>query len=60
LERVELTPQICLTSSVLVNEYKISPFDTYYIAAAIARDKVILSGEHAYDRIKGDQESGSK
>jgi predicted nucleic acid-binding protein len=53
LEWVELAPEICLTSSVLVNEYKMSPFDAYHVATAISRDKVILSTEHVYDRIKG-------
>lgn len=53
LEWVELAPEICLTSSVLVNEYKMSPFDACHVATAISRDKVILSTEHVYDRIKG-------
>ena len=53
LEWVELTPEICLTASVLINEYKVSPFDAYHAATAISRDKVILSSEHVYDRING-------
>lgn len=53
VEWVELTPRICLTASVLMREYAISPFDAYHTATALSRDKVILSTEHVYDRIKG-------
>lgn len=53
IEWVELTQETFLTASVLINECKVSPFDAYHIATAIARDKVILSTEHVYDRIKG-------
>jgi len=53
VEWIELTPQICLTASALMNEYKVSPFDAYHVATAISRDKKIVSTEHVYDRIKG-------
>jgi predicted nucleic acid-binding protein len=50
---IKLTPDICLTASALMNEYKVSPFDAYHAATAIFRDKEIVSTEHVYDRIKG-------
>lgn len=53
LEWVGITPAICLTASVLMSEYAVSPFDAYHAATAISRDKKILSTEHIYDRIKG-------
>ena len=53
VEWVAVTPDICLTASLLINEYKTSPFDAYHAATAIIRDKTILSSEHIYDKIKG-------
>ncbi len=53
VEWINLTPEICLTASLLINEYKTSPFDAYHIATAISKDKTILSTEHIYDKIKG-------
>ena len=53
VEWVALTPEICLTTSLLINENKLSPFDAYHAATAITRDKTILSTEHIYDKIKG-------
>jgi predicted nucleic acid-binding protein len=53
LEWIGITPAICLTASVLMSEYGVSPFDAYHAATAICRDKKILSTEHVYDRIKG-------
>jgi len=53
VEWVAVTPEICLTASLLINEYKTSPFGAYYAATAIPRDKTILSTEHIYDKIKG-------
>jgi len=56
LEKVEwvcVTPEVCLTASLLINEYKVSPFDAYHAATAIFRDKTVLSTDHAYDKIKG-------
>jgi predicted nucleic acid-binding protein len=53
VEWVPVTPEICLTASLLINEYKTSPFDAYHAATAIPRDKTILSTEHIYNKIKG-------
>lgn len=53
LEWVAITPEICLTASLLINEYKTSPFDAYHAATAIPRDKTILSTKQIYDKIKG-------
>ncbi len=53
IEWIPITPEICLTASLLINEYKISPFDAYHAATAMPRDKTILSTEHIYDKIKG-------
>jgi predicted nucleic acid-binding protein len=53
VEWIALNPEICLTASLLINEYKTSPFDAYHAATAIPRDKTILSTEHIYDKIKG-------
>ena len=53
LEWIPVTPEICLTASLLINEYKTSPFDAYHAATTIPRDKTILSTEHVYDKIKG-------
>ncbi|NLE04481.1 MAG: PIN domain-containing protein [Crenarchaeota archaeon] len=53
LEWVPLTPDVCITASLLLNEYKLSPFDAYHAATAISRDKIIISTEHIYDKIKG-------
>lgn len=53
LEWIAITPQTCLTASLLIDEYNIAPFDAYHVATAILRDKTILSTEHIYDKIKG-------
>ncbi len=53
VEWIPITPEICLTASLLISEYKTSPFDAYHIATAIPRDKTILSTEHIYNKIKG-------
>jgi predicted nucleic acid-binding protein len=53
VEWVAITPEICLTASLLIDEYNTSPFDAYHAATAISRDKTILSTEHIYDKIKG-------
>ena len=53
VEWIAVTPDICLTASLLINEYNTSPFDAYHAATAIFRDKSILSTEHVYDKIKG-------
>ena len=53
VEWIPITPEICLTASLLISEYNTSPFDAYHVATAIPRDKTILSTEHIYDKIKG-------
>ena len=53
VEWVAITPETCLTASLLIDEYNTSPFDAYHAATAIPRDKTILSTEHVYDKIKG-------
>jgi predicted nucleic acid-binding protein len=53
LEWVPLSSEICLTSTLLMSEYGLNPFDAYHAATAIARDKKVLSTEHVYDRVKG-------
>lgn len=53
VEWVPITPEICITASLLISEYNASPFDAYHVATAISRDKTILSTEHIYDKIKG-------
>ena len=53
IEWIPLTPEVCLTASLLISQYKLSPFDAYHAATAISRDKTIVSKEHVYDRIKG-------
>lgn len=53
IEWIELTPETCLTASILISEYNISPFDAYHAATALPRDRTILSTEHVYDEIKG-------
>lgn len=53
IEWVPLTTELCLTASLLINEYKISPFNAYQAAIAISKDKTILSTDHVYDKIRG-------
>jgi predicted nucleic acid-binding protein len=53
VEWIAVTPEICLTASLLMSERDVSPFDAYHVATAILRDKKILSTDHAYDKIKG-------
>ncbi len=53
LEWVPISSEICLTSTLLMSEYGMNPFDSYHAATALARDKKILSTEHVYDRLKG-------
>ena len=53
VEWVAVTPEICLTASLLIGESKLSPFDAYHASTAITRDKTVLSTERAYDKIKG-------
>lgn len=50
---IDLSPDICLTTSLPIKEYDINPFDAYNAATSISEDKTILSTEHVYDRIRG-------
>ena len=50
---IDLSPDICLTASMLIKEYNINPLDAYHAPTALFEDKMILSTEHVYDRIKG-------
>ena len=52
VEWVSVTPETCLKASILTERYKLSPFDAYHAATALSHDAVILSTDHAYDRIK--------
>lgn len=49
---IDLSPELCLTASMLIKEYDINPFDAYHAATAISGDKIILSTEHVYDKIR--------
>ena len=51
LEWVPVTPELCLNASILVKHYQLSPFDAYHAATALSRDSLILSTDHAYDRV---------
>ena len=53
LRWVELSTELCLAASVLMNEYRINPFDAYHLATSIQNDKMILSTDHVFDRVKG-------
>lgn len=53
LRWVDISPEVCLNASLLMDEYDVNPFDAYHAATAILEDKTILSTEHVYDRIKG-------
>lgn len=53
IQWIPVSSEICLTASLLMSEYGISPFDAYHAATALSRDKTILSTEHIYDKIKG-------
>ncbi len=53
LRWVDVSPEVCLNASILMDEYGVNPFDAYHAATAVLEDKTILSTEHVYDRIKG-------
>lgn len=53
LEWIPITSEMCLTSTILMDEYGLNPFDSYHAATAISKDKKILSTEHIYDVVKG-------
>jgi len=49
---INLSPKVCFTASMLINEYDINPLDAYHAATALSEDK-IMSPEHVIDRVKG-------
>ncbi|HMK94151.1 MAG TPA: hypothetical protein VK536_02000 [Candidatus Limnocylindrales bacterium] len=55
VEWVAVTPEMCLTASLLIGENKLSPFDAYYASTAITRDKnrvePLLEKDHGEDRV---------
>ena len=53
LEWVPLGKEVLLTASALIEEYELGAFDAYIAATALLRDRVILSSDHIYDKIKG-------
>ena len=53
LEWVPLNKEVFLTASALIEEYELGAFDAYIAATALLKDRVILSSDHIYDRIKG-------
>ena len=53
LEWIPLTKEIFLTASALIEEYDLGAFDAYIAVTALSRDRVILSSDHVYDKIKG-------
>ncbi len=52
IEWVGLSKEICLNAAALMEEYHLSPFDSYHAATALGKDSKILSSDHAFDRIK--------
>jgi len=53
LEWIPLTKEIFLTASALIEEYNLGSFDAYLAATALLKDRIIVSSDHIYDRIKG-------
>jgi len=53
LEWIPLDEEVFLTASALIGEYELGAFDAYIAATALLKDRVILSSDHIYDKIKG-------
>jgi len=53
LEWIPLDKEVFLTASALIEEYELGAFDAYIAATALLKDRVILSSDHIYDKIKG-------
>ena len=53
LEWIPLTKEIFLTASALIEEYDLGAFDAYMAATALSKDRIIVSSDHIYDKIKG-------
>ena len=53
LEWIPLDEKVFLTASALIEEYELGAFDAYIAATALLKDRVILSSDRIYDKIKG-------
>ena len=53
LEWIPLDEKVFLTASALIEEYELGAFDAYIAATALLKDRVILSSDHIYDKIRG-------
>ena len=53
LEWIPLDKEVFLTASALIEEYELGVFDAYIAATALLKDRVVLSSDHIYDKIKG-------
>ena len=53
LEWIPLGKEVFLTASALIEEYELGVFDAYIAATALLKDRVVLSSDHIYDKIKG-------
>ena len=53
LEWIPLDKEVFLTASALIEEYELGAFDAYIAATALLKDRVIVSSDHIYDKIKG-------
>ena len=53
LEWIPLGKEVFLTASALIEEYELGAFDAYIAATALLKDRVILSSDRIYDKIKG-------
>ena len=53
LEWIPLDEEVFLTASALMEEYELGAFDAYIAATALLKDRVILSSDHIYDKIRG-------
>ena len=51
IEWIPITPKICIDATILIEQYKLSPFDAYHASTALSRDSIILSTDRAYDRV---------
>jgi predicted nucleic acid-binding protein len=51
VEWVPVTPRVCINATIIIEQYKLSPFDAYHASTALSRDSIILSTDESYDRI---------
>jgi len=52
LEWIPLTREIFLTASALIEEYDLGAFNAYMAATTLSKDRIIVSSNHIYDKIK--------